>query len=145
MTGTPRSVLVWDKNDAFSQWESSFQETMPEWHFRTLPRIPVFNFEKDPHLPMVGLIVLVDSFCSKTHHQEITEIESVISHTPHLTRWIGLIDPGCLKDERLMNLIGHNFFDYHRLPPDLLRLSTPSAMPTGWPRSRKNPSKANPS
>ncbi len=123
MSAIPRSVLVWDKNDAFSRWESSFQESMPEWSFRAIHRFSGSQLTKDPHPPMVGLILLVDSLCSKSHHQEIAEIESVISHTPHLTRWIGLIDPGCLKDERLMTLIGHNFFDYHRLPPDLLRLS----------------------
>lgn len=123
MIANQRSVVVWDKNDAFSRWGPAFQETMPEWRFKPIPPRPVFNFGHDPHPPMVGLIVLVDDLCSKSHQQDISEIEAVIARTSHVTRWIGLIDPGCLKDERLMALIGHNFFDYHRLPPDLLRLS----------------------
>jgi len=72
---------------------------------------------------MVGLVVLSDLQCATRHTQEISEIESVISSAHQSTRWIGLVDPVCLQDDRLVDLIGHNFFDYHRFPPDIDRLA----------------------
>jgi DNA-binding NtrC family response regulator len=96
---------------------------MPEWTFRTLRGGMAAPFDRESYAPMVGLIVINDHRYSSAQPHEITEIESMISQSPQMTRWIGLIDPACLQDDRLMTLIGHNFFDYHRLPPDLDRLA----------------------
>ena len=123
MLDNPRSVLVWDKNDSFSQWTPSVQKCMPEWTFRNFREAMEVPFDREPHPSMVGLIVINTPCCFADQPREITEIESMISRSPQMTRWIGLIDKSCLQDDRLMTLIGHNFFDYHRLPPDLDRLA----------------------
>ena len=123
MVDNPRSVLVWDRNDAFSRWAPSVRQCMPEWSFRPL-REPVSPpFGTGVHSPMVELLVLDTPSCGASDKAAISEIESVVSRTPPTFRWIGLVDPVCLQDDRLKSLIGHNFFDYHRLPPDLARLA----------------------